>query len=179
MTTVEMNANTWVATPLPPASGPTGVAGVEHYGEPLAAVVRLDVALTRGQILAAVAEGFSYREDRDPDTLTVAEVRWMVEQAIETGGTLALAADADTIWDGFGTDDWGAELTERMLGLARAVDRAYPPAGSSPIVLDGTPMDPVARCTARNCGWTAHSDDVAFVSEAALRHAEVHGVVAR
>jgi hypothetical protein len=105
-----------------PTFGPTGLQNVHDDAPEPFAVVRLDYRVSRREMLAALVLGFTEMiPDRDPDTLTVEEVRREVE------GTLAFAS-ANDVWRMLERIEDGrlsAEQRERLAGLERAMDRAY------------------------------------------------------
>ncbi|MFH0244431.1 hypothetical protein ACGRHY_18905 [Streptomyces sp. HK10] len=154
--------------PIPPAYGPSLVSGIGGDG-PARAVVRLAVAVTRDELLYALAEQYALMgEETDPDALSAAEVRQMVEWSLQGYSAVEIERGTARLWAG--VEDWTDAERDRMQGLARAVDRAYPPA-VSPVVVGDEPVTG-ARCTADGCGWTSGAGYVEQVTHAGLAHAE-------
>lgn len=165
----------WGNAPIAPTYGPTVVTNHEG-GHGMRAVVRTAVALTRGQLLAALACGFAETgPDRDPDTLTADQVRQEVEEYVAASSCLELDDAVRQLRAA--AAGWTPERRSRMDALGRAVDRAYPPAPPVGVLL-GTLRAPVVRCPVSGCGWIRCGGRTEALILAAGQHAaEVHGAV--
>ncbi|WP_269859754.1 hypothetical protein, partial [Streptomyces sp. RPT161] len=123
------------------------------------AVVRVEIALSRDELLCALANRYcSADQTVSPDEMPVEEIRLYVESWVSAINDIELNREAETLW--FGFEDWPTEDQQRMRALARAIDRAYPPEQYTTVVLDGTPLHPRVRCVASGCGWSLASGEV-------------------
>lgn len=108
---------------MPPVYGPTLVNGDEDV-EP-AAIVRVDYALSREQLVTALGLGFAQiAPDRDPAGLAVDEIRAEVEGFLAAAGII----ETDEIIERDRYRQFPPQQQAVMQLLAAAVDRAYPPA---------------------------------------------------
>lgn len=108
-----------------PVYGPTTVTGDEE-STPVA-VVRVAVALSREQLLTALAVSFTEMDlDRDASALTVAEVRTEVEGYLATAALASLDRDAPSVHGRVFPLHQQAIVT----ALAEATERAYPVKGA-------------------------------------------------
>jgi hypothetical protein len=109
--------------PLPPAYGPTIVNNDEN--QPLRAVIIAAFALSRDELVAALAYGYAETDpDQDPNTLTAESVQEWIEGFLAAYNVLELD-DATRAFQA-GPDSWSPEKRARMDALAAAVDRVYP-----------------------------------------------------
>ncbi|MDG9706269.1 hypothetical protein [Streptomyces sp. DH37] len=155
--------------PIPPAYGPSTVTHMD-VEEPARAVVRLAVAVTRDELVYALSEHYALMgEMTAPDALSVAEVRQMVEWSLQCCSAVEIQCGAAGLWND--VENWPAAERECMQSLARAVDRAYPPAASPVALVDGVSVTE-ARCTAEGCRWTSAAGSVEQVTHDGLTHAE-------
>lgn len=103
--------------------GPTGLQNVHDDAREPYAVVRLDYRVSREELFAALVLGFTETDvDRDPDLLSVAEVRQEVEATLAASSFNEISRTVEQIQAGTYT---GPQL-RRLDGLRRAMDRAYP-----------------------------------------------------
>jgi hypothetical protein len=105
-----------------PVYGPTDPHGDEDHTPEV--IVRVDYALSREQVVTAL--GISFAEiaaDRDPEALTVAEVRYEVEGFLAVQGIYEL----DRQMERDAQRTFPPEQQRVMQVLAEAVERAYPP----------------------------------------------------
>ncbi|MFD6172053.1 hypothetical protein [Streptomyces coeruleorubidus] len=103
--------------------GPTGIQNIhDDYNVPYV-FVRLDVHMAREELFAALVLGFTETNvDRDPDALSVSEIRAEVEACIAGHSFNDVTKAAEQIEAGTYT---GPQL-RRLDALRRAMDRAYP-----------------------------------------------------
>lgn len=104
-----------------PVFGPSEIFGGVDELEPAVAVVRVAFALTRAQLLTALAMGFSgIAVDRTPESLMDVEVRQEVEGCLASEALVELDRQVEMDSRGFSPEQ------QRVMDLlAAAVDRAY------------------------------------------------------
>ncbi|MET8947445.1 hypothetical protein ABZX30_28850 [Streptomyces sp. NPDC004542] len=106
-----------------PTVGPTGVQNVHDDAPVPYAVVRLDYRVSRVELFAALVLGFTETDpDRDPDALTVEEIRRDVE-AVLAGSSFS------EVWlmvERLERGGFSAVRDRGMQALERALVRAYP-----------------------------------------------------
>lgn len=108
---------------LVPTFGPTGLQNVHDDAPVPFAVIRIDYRVSREELFAALVIGFTdINPDRDPDAMTVEDIRREVE------GTLA-ASSFNEVWLMVERLERGGHSTvqeRRLQALERALQRAYP-----------------------------------------------------
>lgn len=105
-----------------PVYGPTLVNGDEDV-EPVA-IVRLALALSRAHLITALAISFTgFDPDREPASLTVAEIREEVEGFLGSASIVEVDQAMGTVL----RRPYPRRQQAVLEGLADAVDRAYPP----------------------------------------------------
>ncbi|MBT2420589.1 hypothetical protein J7F01_40405 [Streptomyces sp. ISL-22] len=107
-----------------PSFGPTAVQNVHDDAPTPRAVVRLDYQVSRPELLAALVLGFTETNpDRNPDTLSVVDVRSAVEAALAGSSYTDVWAMVEQLRAG----GFSGEQAARLEALERAMERAYPP----------------------------------------------------
>jgi hypothetical protein len=105
---------------------------VDPYDEPHS-VLGIRVVVSRDHLAAAVDMGGSryYNGDRHPDTWTVDEIRWFAEFNVIHMDALELQRGAEAMAQMAEPDFYDQETHALVLGIYRAVDRAYPKAAGA------------------------------------------------
>jgi len=106
-----------------PVFGPTGVCNVTDDAPTGYTVVRIDYRVSREELFAALLLGFTETDpDRDPDTLSVTEIRGEVEATLAMQSANDIWRVVEQVEDG----RYSAVQLRRVDALRRAMDRAYP-----------------------------------------------------
>ncbi|GHF81775.1 hypothetical protein [Streptomyces thermodiastaticus] len=106
-----------------PAFGPTGVQNVHDDAPEPFAVVRIDYRVSRDELFAALMLGFTETDvDRDPDLMTVEQIRGEVERALAMASVDEIWRVVEQVEDG----RYSGPQLRRLDALWRALDRAYP-----------------------------------------------------
>lgn len=102
---------------------------VDPYDEPHA-IVGIRVVVTRDHLAAAVDMGVHkyYGDGRNPDDLTVAEIRYFAECYVLSESALEFQKGAEAMAQMAEPDFYDRPTHELVMAMYRAVDRAYPKA---------------------------------------------------
>lgn len=107
-----------------PTFGPTGLQNVHDDAPTPYAIVRLDYRVSRVELFAALVLGFTETNvDRDPDSLSVEEIRQEVEACLA-------ASSFNDVWfvvERLERREFSDVQERRLEALERALERAYPP----------------------------------------------------
>lgn len=107
-----------------PVFGPTDVQNAHDDQPEPHLIVRVAYRVSRWELLAALAAGYATTNvDRNPDDMTVEQIRYDVEAYLADASNLTLDDMVQTV---AGQIERG-EHPEQMQALRRAMDRAFPP----------------------------------------------------
>ncbi|MFD7709502.1 hypothetical protein [Streptomyces sp. NPDC059786] len=106
-----------------PTFGPSGIHNVHGDGTPARAIVRLDLQVSYDELVIAFLVGFTMQHPgRDPESMSAAEVRAVVEGYLASASCTELARAVGELEIG----DLTRDQYEQLPALIRAVEDAYP-----------------------------------------------------
>lgn len=109
-----------------PVFGPTGLQNVHDDAPVPYAVIRIDYRISREELFAAWVLAFTEQNpDRDPDLITVEQIRDEVENCLAANSFNEIWAVVESGEDG----SYSGEQLRRLDALRRAMERAYPVGG--------------------------------------------------